>query len=770
MTMKSARILIVEDVRIFAWSLAKSLHNAGHEVVAIVPSGMKAIETARTEQPDLILMDVVLEGTVDGIEAGSTISAELDIPVIFISGHSEARTIERIKQQEPSAFLPKPIDDKALQIAIELALHKHQVRQQLRESHRWFSTTLNSLGEAVIATDTARTVTFINPVAQRLTGWLADSALKRPVTEIFKLARHASQMGLEELFERESGHALPNADKHHGWLQTRSGHEVPIAYRINPIHDKPDRILGWALVFQDITHQIETEKALRQSEERYRQFFEDDLTGDYVSTPEGDLVECNPAFARIFGFDSVANALKVNMAELYPDPNARNAFVEHIRRKKKVEYFDSELVRRDGKTVHVIENVIGLFSADGRLEFLKGYLFDNTVRKRLEEQLEQSRKMEAIGRLAGGIAHDFNNLLSSLIMHTHLLKQQVSLDEKSSIKPTLENIDSVTHKAIQLTDQILTFARKNQQRMLPLNLNSVVQETLQLIGSTFDPAITIETRLEEKLPAILGDPSKLQQVIMNLCLNARDAMVEGGTLTISTGEVSLEPNQYELHPEAKSGPYVQLRVADTGIGMDVDTQARIFEPFFTTKRQGVGTGMGLALVFGIISHHRGFIQVKSAPEKGTVFDVYLPVTDEAPTPFATPISSPGTLHPGTETILIADDELSLLDGLARTLRAVDYTVLTASDGKVAVEMFQSHAARIDLIILDLSMPRMSGKDVFFRVREIKPDVKILVSTGYQNDDVIQLLLENGLNDYLQKPYGPEVLTQKIREICDGSGA
>jgi PAS domain S-box-containing protein len=508
------------------------------------------------------------------------------------------------------------------------------------------------------------------------------------------------------------------------------------------------------------------EEELRKSEERYRKFFEEDLTGDFVSTPDGRVLACNPAFARIFGFDSVEEALRCDPKTLYPDPKDREVFLELLRKKRKLEYYESELRRRDGKPIHIIANVVGTFDDNGELVEYKGYLFDNTERKQLEEQLLHSQKMEAIGRLAGGIAHDFNNLLTAIMGYAEFMSRHVP--EGSPVSEGVEGIKKASERAASLTRQLLAFSRRQVLQPKVLDLNSVVADMERMLRRLIGEDIELVTRLAPGLGQVKADPGQLEQVIMNLVLNARDAMPEGGQLTIETANADLDETYARQHVAARSGPHVVLSVSDTGHGMDDHVLSRIYEPFFTTKEKGKGTGLGLSTVYGIVQQSGGHIWVRSEPGRGTTFKIFLPRVEDTEGTQEELQRSIESLR-GTETILLVEDEEMVRDLARRVLADSGYSVLEASHGEEAIQLCKEQSRPIHLMVADVIMPHLNGYELAQHLSQICPGMKVLYISGYTDDPILyRNILDQGL-PFLQKPFSPEMLVRKVREVLDGAG-
>jgi len=387
-----------------------------------------------------------------------------------------------------------------------------------------------------------------------------------------------------------------------------------------------------------------------------------------------------------------------------------------------------------------------------------------TERFALEKQLIQAQKFEAIGQLAGGIAHDFNNMIGAILGWAEMGID--GTDPDSRLRRNFEKVHQQGKRAAALTRQLLAFARRQILEPRSVDLNQIAVETLSLLEKVLGSDIEIKATLSPDLAVVRADPTQVEQVMMNLCINARDAMPDGGSLIVETSNVKLDAQFCALQPLARPGEYAMLSVTDTGTGMDAATLDRIFEPFFTTKDLGKGTGLGLATVYGIVRQHGGFLQVFSEPGKGSTFRSYFPVsTTEAPVSRER-VEDRGPVRGGSETILIAEDHEGLSQLAVETLTGLGYQVMLATDGEQALEDFRANRDRIALAVLDVVLPKLSGPEVYARIRAEKPDLPVIFSTGY-SPDIAQLekVQQEGL-PVLQKPYSPRGLARKVRETLD----
>src|SRR5581483_5593403 len=385
---------------------------------------------------------------------------------------------------------------------------------------------------------------------------------------------------------------------------------------------------------------------------------------------------------------------------------------------------------------------------------------DITHRNQLQAQLRQAQKMESIGTLAGGIAHDFNNVLTGIIGFADLLLSQINAADP--FYNPIQQIRKLGDRAATLTRQLLAFARRQLLDFKNLNPNAIVTDSLKFLGRIIGEHIDLKIDLEENIHTIHADVAQIEQVLTNLCINARDAMPGGGRLTIETRNTVLDESYVSNHPGAKAGSYAMLCVTDTGLGMDKSTKERIFEPFFTTKDFGKGTGLGLAMVYGIVKQHGGLIYVYSEIGKGTSFKVYLPAV-EVPADAVIPSKTDFPIG-GTETVLVAEDENAVRELVVAVLESLGYKVLTAKNGAEAIQLFEGRADEIDLVLSDTIMPKVGGKELFDVVRRRKPDLRFVFMSGYNVDAVGENAGAIANVDFLQKPFSPVVLGRKVREV------
>ncbi len=523
-------------------------------------------------------------------------------------------------------------------------------------------------------------------------------------------------------------------------------------------------VVGRVWSFRDVTKRKQAEEALRKSEEKYRTLFEESKDVVFMSTPEGKFLDINHAGVELFGYSSKEELLNADISrDLYYRPLDRAAYIRLLNEQGFVKDLELVLRRKDGQKITVLETASAIRDEDGTITGYRGFLRDITDRKRLEEQLRQAQKMESIGTLAGGIAHDFNNILGIILGYVFRLDKVQQ--EPSKVVHSVGQIKKAVERGANLVRQLLTFARQTDVLLESVRINAIVEEIIKMLSETFPKTITFSLHLDPNIPSIIADPNQLHQSLLNLCVNARDAMPSGGNLSISTETVASEKLRQRL-PMVRADQYVCLSVSDTGIGMDEATRHRIFEPFFTTKQRGQGTGLGLAVVYGIVNSHHGLIDVESEPRHGTTFRLYFPLEPAVVKVQAGRQEDKSPIPGGHETILVVEDEDMLLEVLQNLLEAKGYRVITARDGQEAVEQFTRHSKEISVVLTDMGLPKLGGWEAFQQMKQVNPNIKAILASGYLDPNLKTEMTRDGAKDFIPKPYDPDQVLRRIREIID----
>ena len=505
--------------------------------------------------------------------------------------------------------------------------------------------------------------------------------------------------------------------------------------------------------------------AARAAEMRYHELFDGAPVGLIRCLPDGRILAANAAATRITGYASVSALLDANVADLYPEEGDRARVIAALERGETLQDLEIQGRRRDGVLVWVTVNVRPVRDAGGRTLHYEWSLADITERRQLESQLRQAQKMEAVGQLAGGVAHDFNNLLTVIGGRCYLMLAK--LDPDHALRHEVELVRGAAERAARLTHQLLAFSRKQVLEPRVLDLNETVTGIEPLLRRLIGEDIEIAVTHGADLGRVKADAGQLEQVILNLAVNARDAMPQGGRLVLETADVLVDERAARRAHDLAPGSYVVLSVTDSGHGMDAATRAQIFEPFFTTKEVGKGTGLGLATVYGIVKQSGGFIEVESELGQGASFKVYLPRVEEAMAVPEVGKSSPGTRPRGSETVLLVEDDESLRMLAREILTVQGYAVIEAASPRDALRIHQAHQGRIDLLLTDVVMPEMNGRQLADRLKAARPTMAVLFMSGYTGE---ALRAGGGVAEFtgqlLQKPFTPDGLTRRVREVLD----
>jgi len=651
---------------------------------------------------------------------------------------------------------------------IDVATHiagiaiEHKASQAaLRASEERFSKAFHSSPTPMtISRFRDSTIVDINESLLRVLGYSREEIVGHTTVEIGMFDEQQQQLVRSLLHERGSVQDMEVK------VRTKPGQSRMFVVSLAITHLGDEECVLGSLV--DVSERKWVEEALRKSEEEYRRFFESSLAGNWVSAPNGEILACNPAFARIFGFQSVEEALQGNFASLYPTPEPRQRALDILRSQKRLEHYGLELRRRDGTPVHVIMNAIGSFDEHGNLVKVLGHLIDNTEKRKTEQQLLQAQKMEAVGRLAGGIAHDFNNILGVVMGFSDIVLEKMASTDPA--RSRIEEIRKAGTRAAALIRQLLAFSRRQVLYPAILNLNGIVNNLEEILQRLIGEDIKLAIVLDPALGLVRIDQSQIEQVILNLVINARDAMPNGGKLIVQTANVDLNEQGAREHPPTQVGAYVMLAVSDTGMGMDAQTRAHIFEPFFSTKEVGKGTGLGLSTVYGIVKQSSGYIWVYSEPGRGTRFEIYLPRTQTTTEVSAPPFNS-SSPHPisslrGSEVILLVEDAAPLRQLIQELLESAGYEVLHAGGPLEAIQAAEAHEGPIALLVTDVVMPDMSGPLLAERLVVRWPQMKVLYISGYAAGEARESGILSAKVTFLQKPFSKDELLRKVRETLD----
>jgi two-component system cell cycle sensor histidine kinase/response regulator CckA len=608
----------------------------------------------------------------------------------------------------------------------------------------------------IIAADLESRVTMWNPAAEALFGWSEAEVIGEPNPII---PRDVQTEAIQLHSRLLSGETLRGIEV---LRQKRDGTLVRISLSAAPIRDPSRSVKGILGFLADITEEKRSEEALRRAEEKYRTIFENAVEGIYQTTPDGKYISANPALAHMLGFDSpeeLINARKDIRTQEYVKPEMHTEFVKVLEERGVVQGFEYEAYCKNGNSIWVSENARAVRNLEGGIVYFEGTVEDITARRELEHQLRQMQKIEAVGRLAGGVAHDFNNILMAISSYAELLDRKL-VDE--SARRYASEIVKATDRGSSLTEGLLTFSRKQVLSPKVLDLNPLIEEQIRMLKRLIPENIELEFVAASEIGRVKADPSQVQQVLMNLIINARDAMPNGGRLVIETGNAELDAVDFPRGSQALPGNFVMVAVSDNGCGMSAETKTHLFEPFFTTKEQGKGTGLGLAIVFGIVKQSGGQVFVQSELDMGTTFKVYFPSVQAAIEPqHLEERQQPIT---GAETILLVEDEDGVRDSAAEFLREGGYTVLTASGGHEALKIAEQYDRPIHLLLTDLIMPSMSGKELSERMARIRPAIRVVFMSGYSSNLLSDQQVLDPRHVLLHKPFRLAALGRMVRDV------
>jgi PAS domain S-box-containing protein len=765
---RALRVLIVEDDAADAELTVRVLERAGYPLAFdVIDSATDFEERLAHADYDAILCDHNL-GTWTGMEALEILKKSgKDTPFLVLTAVlGDEAAVEYVKRGAADYLLKDRLE--RLPVALSRALQDKtqreeaaRLQEQIACAKRDWELTFDSVPDPVMVVNEECGIQRANRALAELVGLELSQIIGKHCYEVL----HRSDKPRED---------CPHQCLLKTGMEARSDLEEPWLGKIfdlttSPLRDSSGALKGSVNVLRDITARQRAEEALRASEAQFRRFIENLPLGVYRSMPDGRVLMANPALLRMLGYDSWQELAFRNVeGEGSEAGYPRSAFREQIEREGEARGLEAAWKRRDGSVVFVRESARAFRTGDGRVLYYDGIVEDVTERRRLEEQLRQAQKMEAVGRLASGVAHDFNNLLTIIIGYSGLLLERVSA--RDGMHPPVEEIRNAAERAASLTRQLLAFSR---EQVLPphiLDLNSLLTNVDKMLRRMVGKNIELVTHLPSGLGRVNADPGQIERVIMNLAVNARDAMPQGGQLTLEAANVELDSSYVSSHESVLPGHYVMIAVSDTGIGMDAETRARVFQPFFTAKQRGEGMGLALATLYGIVRQSEGHIWVYSEPGKGTTFKVYLPRIDQAVEVIAPTQVPVDDLSRGSETILLAEDEEAVCSLVRGVLESRGYDVLETKGANDALEIGERHKKHIHLLLTDVVMPQMSGRELAEHLAPLHPETKVLYMSGYADHAVVQHGLLDPGTVFLQKPFTPDALARKLREVLDSVGA
>jgi PAS domain S-box-containing protein len=752
-------VLLVEDNPGDARLVTELLREATGAAcqVQLVARLLIALERIAAGGIDLVLLDLGLPDSQGTATFDAMHRAVPEMPVIVLTGlGDEALGLQLVGHGAQDYLAKGTVDGAGLARAIRYAVERATSERVLRERESQFRELAENIDEVffVQAADFSRTL-YISPSYEAIWGRSCQSMYDNPASFIEAVLPEDRPALADGVAANQQGRATRDIEfrvvRPDGTMRWVSVRAIGLRNDRGEVH----RISG---VASDITERRRIQDALRDREALYRKLTDTSFDGiDWIE--EGIVREANAGFVRMFGYESAAEIIGRRVTDFVADesrPDVARRVAEEV--EGRYEFIG---LRKDGARIQ-IEATARTHQTDGRHGRLTA-LRDVTEKRLLEEQFRQAQKMEAIGRLAGGVAHDFNNLLMVITGCGELL-----LEDLAAGDPRRDNADELlkaADAAAALTRQLLAFSRQQVIQPRVITIESVLQSSEKMLRRLIGEDVALALALNPAPATVKIDPHQLEQVVMNLVVNARDAMPSGGRITLETALLDLDDAYVRSHWPATAGMYVMLAVTDTGIGMDESTRARIFEPFFTTKEMGKGTGLGLSMVYGIVRQSGGFIWVYSEPGRGATFKIYLPLVDGSAEVIDHPEGN-GAAPTGTETILLVEDEEAVRAVVRQALERHGYRVVAAADGAAAIRMLGAAEQPVHMLITDVVMPGMSGRQLAAEFATMRPNARILFMSGYTTDAVVRHgVLDPGIA-YLQKPFSPAALLRKVRQVLD----
>jgi PAS domain S-box-containing protein len=635
---------------------------------------------------------------------------------------------------------------------------RRKAERQLKESRDFLENVIEYSMDGIMINDAIGTILSVNKAVEDISGYKREELINQH-TSLFippdkKIRERVRDEIMPKLFS-EGSFAYESV-----W-QKKDGTRLDMELSSAMIKNEEGDYVGGVSIVRDVTEKKTAESELNETRNFLESVIESSMDSILVCDPQGTILSVNTAVETLSGYRR-EELTGQHVSFLVPkDKRVREELLE-----KQAHLFEEGFVvmealwqKKDGSYVEVEQSMSFIKDDEGNNIAAVSIVRDVTEKRSLEHQLLQSQKMETIGTLAGGIAHDFNNILGGILGYASFIKTLVG--EESKIYKYVDTIESSAVRAADLTGQLLSFSRGGKYESKPLDVNKIINETLRILYSSIDKSVSIKVALNSLLSSVEGDANQIQQVFLNLFVNARDAMQGGGTLSIETKNVYLDETFCKVHLGAQPGQNVYISVSDTGIGMNQETLHRIFEPFFSTKGREEGTGLGLSVVYGIVKNHGGYINVYSELGKGTVFKIYLPASSK-------PVLVEGETRisnvEGTESILVIDDEEVIRDFIKEGLEDLGYTVLTAEDGEIGIDIYKEKKEEIKLVVLDLVLPKISGMITYQRLKEIDPQILVLLASGYSQKGQAQELLDQGVQGFMQKPFRLKELAREIRVL------
>jgi PAS domain S-box-containing protein len=751
---KGGTLLIVEDDAGIAALQKLRLKRAGYEVIT-AGTAQEAMKRVQLGGFELIVLDFMLPDH-NGIEFFEQLKAAgYDLPVIVVTALTDQATKIKALRAGVRDFVVKTLDYlDYLPVAVERVLVQVSTERQLAESQLRFASIIESAKDAILTVEADGQITLFNPAAEQMFRCRSTEAIGQPITRFMPKEFRPISDGRTPSREPSPEESLSLTVRSQIRGFRTDGELFPLEASVSRVDVGGHKF--YTIVVRDITERKRAEERIREQ----AALLDKAKDAIMVRDMEDRILYWNQSAERLYGW-SAEEAIGRKANELSPKstPPRQEELLNALTAKGEWsgEFID---VTKEGKEFLVESRWTLVRDHQGKPKSKLVINSDITQKRQQEAQILRAQRMESIGTLAGGIAHDLNNVLTPVLMAAELLKRKSSDPETRAM---LDVIHGSAQRGAELVKQVLYFARGTQGRRQEFTLGPLLNEIGKLLNQTFPKSIEVQVSVPKTLWLVCGDHTQLHQVLMNLCVNARDAMPEGGKLTIQAANAVMETNDCRIHPNAQAGPYVRLQVVDTGTGIQADILDKIFDPFFTTKELGRGTGLGLSTALGIVKSHGGFINVYSEVGKGTSFSVYLPALESAQTRHAREQQRDLPVGHG-ELILVVDDEASIRAIVKATLEARGYQVITGENGIEAVALFRQHREKIQVVLTDMMMPKMDGRATIRALQELDPRVRIIASSGLTANGQAAQRAGDGIRAILPKPFTADKLVETVHQV------
>jgi PAS domain S-box-containing protein len=765
--MEKVKIAIVEDECLVAEEIKAILEDKGYAVPYIASSGRECLEQMRRERPDMVLMDIKLKEETSGIDTAEKINELFHIPVIYLTAYADKKTLQLAKKTHPYGYILKPVSSKELEATIEISYCKYIAERDLDQAHRQLETILATTHLMIAHMDRDFNFIRVNHAYAAADGRPMDFFPGKNHFELYPNQENEIIFrSVVALGEPHTSYAKP-FEYEYDPVRGKSYWD----WTLSPVKDENGLVQELVLTLVDVTIMFKALHKLKKSEEGLKEAQAMAHLGNWEYLVQEDILWWSDELYRIFGLDKDEVKLTMDLFIQHVHPEERDELLEAINKKlpyRKV----CRIIRADNEVRYIKEEAAQIKDPEGNITLIRGTAQDiteaklaETKRIELERQLNHANKLETLGQLAGNMAHDFNNTLMAIMGYAQMM--QLKLNDRDKLKNFIDSLLQTADNAANLTQRLMAFSRKPPSKPMLLDLNDTLLKMKKLLHKLLGEEISLNLNLSQDELIIFWDPGNLEQLILNLVNNARDAMAGKGVIEITTNLMAITPETMVYDEILSPGKYVSMEIRDTGSGMDEKTLEKIFEPYFTTKEFGKGTGLGLSIVYGLIKQNKGHIQVQSSPGLGSTFTALLPVFKSGNIENRK-MEELSDLPRGSETILLAEDDPALREILYDALTDFGYDVIQAKNGQEAIRKFLENRNRVKLLLLDLMLPVLTGKEVYQEILLKFPSIQVLFMSSHSFDTIQRQGLAEISANFIIKPVSLVELLKKIREILDSA--